>query len=289
VRSQYALRATVLFALFVLLAWTPCARAEAPSWDEWPVERNAQLLQGGEVRLGLFGLDIGLHDRLQLGTLWPTWLLLAPNAHAKLLIVDRDAVNFGLESSLFFVNLAYLRRLGLDDVRGQLFVWSAELMLDTRLSKRVLFGLGGSYSMTHITSDYNQQSYAGTGAYDSLFARGHLTMRAARRWWLIVEGDWILHQLSGAIANVDMRVSEDVELTGRVRAVTPPLEPWRAYAVTVTNEVRSGPFGLRIGVGYGTFILPRVRIVVPRLIPYVTFDAFIRFGGGRDEPQPEDV
>jgi hypothetical protein len=175
-----------------------------------------------------------------------------------------------------------------DDVRGQLLVASAELMLDVELSKRVLFGLGPSYSMTQLTSDYNQQSYAGTGAYDSLFARGHLTLRAARRWWVILEGDWILYQLSGAIATIDMRLNEDVELTGRVRAVTPPLDKWRAGAVTLTNEVRFGPFGLRVGIGYGNFVIPRVRIVVPRAIPYATFDAFIRFGGDDEEEPSED-
>jgi hypothetical protein len=277
-RRQHAL--VLLVALFACLAR---ARADAPSWDEWPVERNAQLLRGGELRLSLFGLDLGLHDRFQLGTLWPTWLLLAPNAHAKLLVIDTDALNLGVESSVFYVNLAYLHRLGVDEVRGQLLVASAELMLDLQLSKRVLFGLGNSYSMTHLTSDYNQRSYAGTGAYDSWFARGHLTLRAARRWWLIVEADWILYQLSGAIANVDTRVGEDIEITGRVRAVTPPLDRWRAGAVTVTNEVRFGPFGLRLGIGYGNFVLPRVRIVVPRAIPYATFDAFVRFGGASDE------
>ena len=278
-----------LIVLAALLAWLPRAHGDAPSWDEWPVERNAQLLRGGEVRLSLFGLDVGLHDRVQLGTLWPTWLLLAPNAHAKLLIVDRSAAHLGLEASVFYVNLAYLNRLGVEDVRGKLLVASAELMLDLRLSKRVLFGLGPSYSLTQLTSDYNQQSYAGTGAYDSLFARGHLTLRAARRWWVILEGDWILYQLSGAIANVDMRVNDDVEVTGRVRAVTPPLDRWRAGAVTLTNEVRFGPFGIRIGVGYGNFVIPRVRIVVPRAIPYGTFDAFIRFGGGSEDEDEGDA
>lgn len=273
-----SLHALIWFvALFVAL---PRARADAPSWSEWPVERNAQLLEGGEIRLGIFGLDFGLHDRFQLGTLWPTWFLLAPNLHAKLLVIDTEPVDLALESSAFYFNLEHLNRVGVDDVRGHLLVASGELTLDFHLGKRALFGLGGTYSLTDATSDYNQRRYAGTGAYDSLIARAHLTLRAARRWWLIIEGDWTVYQLSGVIADVDTRLSEDVEVTGRVRAITPPLDRWRAGAVTVTNEVRFGPFGVRVGLGYGNWVLPRVRIVVPRAIPYVTFDAFIRFGGG---------
>jgi hypothetical protein len=49
-----------LVALMLLLAAPSRA---APPAHEWPVERNAQQLAGGEWKLGLAGVDVGLHRR----------------------------------------------------------------------------------------------------------------------------------------------------------------------------------------------------------------------------------
>lgn len=271
-----------LIALLTLASLAGSARADsAPPANEWPVERNAQQLHAAEWKLGLFGVDVGVHERLQLGTLWPTWVLLGPNLHAKALLVARHGFQFSAEASAFYLNLAHLRWYGLDDVTGHFIAVPVELFLDKQVTPRLLLGLGAGYSVIHTSPRYDPKSFSGAAAYDSLLLRGHLTGRVGPKVWIVVELDWVLHQLGAAAGSIDTQLTDYIHARGRATAIGKPIEPARGGAITTSIVVRARHFGFRFGIGFGNFVMPRVKLVVPLAIPFFTLDIYTRFGGRR--------
>ncbi|HEY6878637.1 MAG TPA: hypothetical protein VI299_11495, partial [Polyangiales bacterium] len=85
---------------------------------EWPIERNAQQLGAKEWKIGLFGLDVGVHRRMQVGTLWPTWAIGGPNVHLKAQLLNLRGWSLAGELSLFYLRLEHLRWYGVRDVAG---------------------------------------------------------------------------------------------------------------------------------------------------------------------------
>jgi hypothetical protein len=259
------------------LAALICLFTCAAHAQEWPIERNAQLLAGGELKLGLFGIDVGLHHRVQLGTEWATWVLGGPNIHLKLLLVDHHDWKLAVDTSFFYVNLDHLKWFGVDDVRGHLMVLPVELFLDKQLHPRWLLGLGSGYAATHTSPKYDPNSIRGAGAYDTWFAHGSAHFRAHPRLWLLLEVDWILHQRAAASASFERELDDYTTVNGRAHVKASTIEAGRGGAITLSLVVHVHRFGLRFGVGYGNFVLPRTRLVVPDAIPYLVFDLFGRF------------
>ncbi|HEY6879611.1 MAG TPA: hypothetical protein VI299_16405, partial [Polyangiales bacterium] len=106
--------------------------------------------------------------------------------------------------------------------------------------------------------------------------------RVHPKLWLVTELDWVLLQTAGAVGHVDTQLSDAIHVTGKVSSVGDPINPARGGALTVSLVVRARRFGLRFGVGYGNWVLPRLRVPVPVALPFVVMDIFGRFGG---EPQ----
>lgn len=147
----------------VASAQPPAVRA--PAADEWPIERNAQQLRANEWKIGLFGLDVGVHSHVQLGTLWPTWAIAGPNVHLKTLFLARHGWSFGGELSFFYLWLNHLRWYGVDGVDGRVAVLPIELLVDKQVRPHLLLGLGTGYSISHASPQYNPQDLRGAGSY----------------------------------------------------------------------------------------------------------------------------
>ncbi|MET0286747.1 MAG: hypothetical protein ABW352_19860 [Polyangiales bacterium] len=260
------------------MLWALSASAQPPA-SEWPVERNARQLAGGEWKLGLFGVDVGLHRRLQLGTQWATWAVAGPNLHLKLMLVEHRGWQLALDSSFFHVKLDNLRWFGLEDLTGRLTVFPVELFVDKVVHERWLLGIGTGYALTHASPRYDLDQFSGAGAYDSWIAHGSATWRALPHLWLVGELDWILHQRTAAAGSFEARIDDYTSIEGRARLGGAAVEAARGGAITLSMVLHARRFGLRFGLGYGNFVLPRTRLVIPDAIPYFVFDLYGRFGG----------
>ena len=254
-------------------------RADAPPASEWPIERNAQTLGRREWTVGLWGFDGGATDWLQIGTLWVPWGLAAPNIHLKARLFHRGQWTMSTELSFFAVNLDNLAWYGQDDLSGRLYDLPLGLALDWEAHPRLLVGLSTSYAPIMTTPPFDATGLKGSGAYDTFVLSGHLTARAAPRWWLVAEADWVLYQGLVAVGDVSGQTDDYTTVSGSAQADVAPISPGRGGAITLSSIVRAGSFGFRIGGGYGNWVVPRLRGAFPDRIPIVLFDIYARFGG----------
>jgi hypothetical protein len=279
VRRLVPVGATLTLLLAFWSACTGVARADAPSASEWPVERNAQALGRREFKIGLWSFDGGITDWLEVGTLWAPWVLVSPNIHVKSRLLHRGPWSLAAEVTFLTLDFEHLDWFGYDDLSGRLYLLPATLAVDVEAHPRVLVGLSATYSAVHSTPRFDATDAGGTGAYDTLYASGHLTARASDRWWIVTELDWVLFQGLVAIGDLDTQTDDFTTVTGSASANVDAIAPGRGGDIAVSAVYRGGNFGLRFGVGYGNWVVPRLRLVVPKGIPFLLFDVFARFGG----------
>jgi len=274
-----ALTALALATALTLAGPPAGARADAPPASEWPVERNAQALGRREWKIGLWGFDGGATDWLEIGTLWVPWLVVSPNVHLKSRMLHRGAWSLALELSFLTLDFEHLDWYGYDELSGRLYVVPASLYVDVEAHPRLLVGLSATYGAVHTTPNFDSGEADGTAAYDTLFVAGHLTARASPRWWIVTEATWVLYQGLGAIGRVQGQPDDFTTVSGSATADVEAIEPGRGGSLAVSAVYRSRRFGLRFGVGYGNWAVPRLCLVVPNAIPFALFDIFARFGG----------
>lgn len=256
------------------------------SYDEWPVERNAQQLQQREWKIGFSGLEVGAHDRLQIGTLWIPWIAGGFNLHAKVGIVQRERWRFAFETTALTMNLSNLAWYGIEGVSGRLSLVPFELRADYKAHKRVQLGLGTTYAFAYTSPEYNAEDARGAGEYDTWMLSGHVTARASKRLWVITEVDWVLWQSAAASGEVTTSVDAFTSVHGEARGETEAIEAFRGGAALITLVTRAKRFGFRLGIGYGNAVIPRIRTAIPTAIPFGTIDIFARFGGKWAEDDP---
>jgi hypothetical protein len=267
--------------LTVALAWRTPARAYH---DErtLPVDDTAYTLRQGEFQLGVLFQHIGVLPRVQLDFVLAGYMLGAftdvflPNLSAKLRIFDLGQVSFGAS-----VGLAYARfRPSSPETgtRADLAIVPASLYLSWRPARAFIGSI--DFSGTWVKSLAGTDDVAtsdelqGAATVSSFSTGANLIFPLTRVFALTVGGRVLLYQTPVTVSsNTRVDSHTNVELNGEVTVENADF----AWQVVPGAFFSWGTFNLRAGLGYGSFFLPRLGLVVPKKTIVPELEASFRF------------
>jgi hypothetical protein len=242
-------------------------------------DETAYTLPARDLRLGLWKVEYGILDSLDVGTYWWVWFLKVANAKIKWRWYFEDPWAFALKLEAFHVDTADLGHLDEDLGTGSLSILSAESFVSHRFSDQLT--LSGSLIYTHVWIDgeINVEAFDGTaaGAVDNLQMTVTGEYRLSEVTALLIHARYLafqrLHGRGYVRLDPDEYTSVEIHGGGKRDAFDFP----HAWSVTPAVAFSWGVFNLRGGVGYGHWSVPGLNFVkkkrgwLPELDVYFVF------------------
>ncbi|MBH24256.1 MAG: hypothetical protein CMH57_07365 [Myxococcales bacterium] len=254
--------------------WVATPAAAEHTADEQITDSTAYTLRDGEARVGLWKVEYGLLDRLDLGTYtWP-WL-------AKIASLSGKYEWYRSESWSVANKLSVLR-LDLQDWSEEsepavFQVVPVEMGVSYRFNESWTLSVEGIYTNVSAEGSYNEDDLNGAAAVTNF------------QWTSTVEWRWtetlavLLHLrslafqgTSGSGSSVTMPDAyTTVEVYGEAQSDVLDVEG--ASSATLILHWAWSTFNLRVGLGYGNWSLPGVNFVLPEKTYIPEFDLFWRW------------
>jgi hypothetical protein len=262
--------------LVVFLTASPAHARHTPGQDS--TDDTAFVMPPGQVRLGLWKLEVGVTDGVQLGTYVVPWLAWAfdvnlANATVKFRLLERDAFALSLR-----VNALYVQK-DLGDVPFRIWALPMELVASFRRSEAVIIHAGVTGTYMQLSGVYEPEEYGvlqGAVAANSLQAFAMLEYRMSRTTALLVHGRLIGHQTVSGNASGTFMVNErtTVDVAGHASADV-PLD----LGGNVGGAVHWSwdHLNLRLGASYGNYVVPAINLVIPVTLFIPEIDIYFRF------------
>jgi hypothetical protein len=266
-----------------LTAGATPARADHTA-DERLTDEMPYILRPGEVRAGLWKLEVGLWgnevlDRLQLGTYtwpWLVWATGAPfgNAYLKGEVWQRGPWSATAGAGLLYVDL------GFDDQDASFTIVPIEAHVGYRVGDRITLAGGAIYTAVTLSGQFESEGsdfFRGAAGVSNVQIPLTVEWRWSERTALVSQARFVAYQDTAADGfarfQLDERTTVDVVATGE----SDVLDPARALALSTDFAWSWRTFNLRAGVTYGNYNVPVVNFVVPTKIWFPNFDLYWRF------------
>jgi hypothetical protein len=264
-----------------LLAWRSPARAYHDERTP-PVDNTAYTLRQGEFQLGVLFQHIGIVPRVQLDFVLAGYMLGAftdvflPNLSAKVRIFDIGKVSFGASAGLAYAR--FRPSSPETGTRADLAIVPASLNLSWRPSRAFIgsIDLSGTWVKSLAGTDdiATSDQLQGAATVSSFSAGTNLIFPLTRVFAVYVGGRLLLHQTPVRVSsNTRVDSHTTVEVNGEVKVENADF----AWQVVPGVFFSWGTFNLRAGLGYGSFFLPRLGLVVPKKTIVPELEASFRF------------
>lgn len=266
----------------LLLASSLLPRAAHAYHDEEHglLDDTAHTLKGGELRLGLFEQNLGLHRYVQIGTETLPWVVgvflrsVTPNLNAKVGLVRSRGFDASLRASVFYAHVAASGSEA--EGSGSLWIVPVSLTTSTRLLKPL---------WVHTEATGTWIGAGGRAEAQSLSVRGAALARSVQ-FGLMLEARVnrvLAFTLRGRMETstrptlIRSRSEEgavtqlDADVTIAPRFTHPPMVGILGVALSWKH------FNLQLGMGYGNLFLPSLRVPIPGAYPVPDGSLFFRF------------
>jgi len=263
-------------AVVAALASAPdAARAYHDDETEIVVD-TAHTLDRGEVRLGLWRLDWGVLDAVDLGTYTLVWAVPLPNAQIELRPWRDGRWALSFRTGLYYTDSDWLYWLDTDSTFSA-GIWPFELYFTAPLSRRWALTFLSAWTTVFLQGTYDPDEFLGAAAVDNLQLGLSVEWRASRVVALVLSLRWLAFERARGDARF---VSHPDELTTIeiVGAASLQGESVRNAAHLMLSSVLSWEsFNLRIGVGAGNYNVPSLNLMLPDKSLIGELDLYFRF------------
>lgn len=244
------------------------------------IDYTAHSLNGGELRLGLFEQNVGIHRYVQVGTETLPWLAslflrsVAPNVNVKLGLVRSKPFDLSLRGAVYY---AYLAAEHSDAAgRGDLWLLPVSLYTSSRLLPWLSVHTEATFTWLAAGAkvDVEELSVRGTGISNSLQLGAMLEARVNPVVAVTLRGrlqpytsPTVVRSRSGEADS--FQLDADAKLSSNLSHV--PLNVIAGLALSWKNV------NLQFGMGFGNYFIPSFGVPIPgaRLVPDGSF--FVRF------------
>jgi len=274
----HARAARVAPALTLVVALAGVA-SEAHAYHDEETEivvDTAHVLSAGEVRLGLWRLDVGIADAVDVGTYTWLWLVPFPNAQVKWRIVRDGRWGFAVRTGAYYLDSSFLWWTDIDSDFSAGIV-PFELWFTAPLAERWALTLGSAWTTVFLTGSYDPDEFAGTAAVDNLQFQVSVEWRLSRVTALLLTTRWLAFERARGDAAVVRQLDDftTVEVAG---AASIQGESVRNAAYLMLSSVFSWQsVNLRVGIGAGNYNLPSINLMLPRKSVVAELDLYFRF------------
>ncbi|MEL6180782.1 MAG: hypothetical protein AAFS10_17605 [Myxococcota bacterium] len=268
-------RVLCLVSTLVLMGISHPALAEHTE-EEQITENTAYTLRDGEIRLGLWKVEYGVLDRVDIGSYTFPWLLRIASLTGKYEWYRGEHLSISNKLSVFRWDLRQLQSAEIEDpVIFQIV--PVEMAASYRFNESWTLSVEGIYTNVSVEGSYNEDDLNGAAAVTNFQWTSTLEWRLSERFALLLHGRSLAFQATDAAASSTIMVDPytTVEVVGD--GETDALNVEGASSVSLIAHWAWSTLNLRLGLGYGNWSLPLVNFVLPTRTPIVHLDLFWRW------------
>jgi len=250
----------VRLAMSLLLLLVPLASTWAKHSDQTPItDGTAHTLNAGEVRVGLFNVETGLFDRLELGTIHLLWLAKVSNLYSKVRIFQSEDISVSLSGGISWVNA---REYSDENPDVTIYAVNGGVFF-TKLVEPYTLSLGLVVTeLGHTDLSAQDVDLNGAGKGTSGLIRPQVQYRLSERTAFVLDGNIQLFQRYEVAASSGMQLNERVryDVYGNTE-----VDLSEGLTANITSSVvwSWDTFNLRLGYRYGDFSVPVYDILIP--------------------------
>lgn len=244
------------------------------------VSGTAFLLNQGEWLVGLFRLDYGVMEQLQIGTYTMPWLVVFPNIQFKMLAFQNERWAVSIRPGLFYEDFELPRKLygiGPQSTDIKLWIIPLEGYVSLVIRDRFMLTLAAVYTAIAGKGHYNPDDYKGTAAAANAQVGLGFQWRVNHVTALTLQARYVAFQSATGVGSVTIDVDDATSADVRARGSANAADASNGYSVAASALFSWQTFNLRVGGGYGNYNIPGMNLVIPKRYPFPVFDAFWRF------------
>lgn len=245
-----------------------------------PVSGTAFLLNQGEWQVGLFRVDYGAMEQLQIGTYTMPWLVVFPNIQFKMLAFQNERWAVSLRPGLFYEDFELPRKIygiGPESTDIKLWIIPLEGYVSAVIKERFTLTLAAVYTAIAGKGSYNPDDYRGTAAAANAQIGLGFQWRVNHVTALTFQARYVAFQSATGVGNVTMDVDDATSADVRARGSANAADASNGYSFAASALFSWQTFNLRVGAGYGNYNIPGMNLVIPKRYPFPVFDLFWRF------------
>lgn len=269
------------------------ALLSSSAWADFtPEQRQSDFsafnMNRNEIRLGLFQEEYAIFDQWAVGTYLAPWIVMPivqgpiVNFYTKVELLDvvpRTGQRFAVatRATLLYANVDSFEVQGIDEGQFKATIlplsiigsyvfdktWTASL--EATFVQTWLNGDADSVGATEVAGAAAQRSFQ-LAAYGEMRLSRHVALNLVMRYAPWVED-----------LRVDSEIEVDASITTQVQASFDAPTSGTAWLVQPGVTFSWGIFNLQLGVGYGNFFVPSVRVVSAQQTIVPDLDLYFRF------------
>ncbi|MEZ4469149.1 MAG: hypothetical protein R3F60_02780 [bacterium] len=255
-----------------------CAATPAAAWhdEKTPAtDYSIYTLNAWEWRLGLFAMELGLRDDLQVGTYPLFWLLKLKNGTIKWRPWESDGRGIAAELGVFSLDLKDF----VDDPEAgkeyPRFIAVPFYVTGSSRHDDFTFSAGLAFTWVNFSGTADAADLEAIGGASTIMFRPSIEWRLSRSFALVTEGRVkIYERYSGrVVTSYEIDDESSIDVYGTAGAEVEGAKGNISLSAFWSWET----FNLRLGASYGHFAVPVVNVFVPVVTWAPVVDMFWRF------------
>jgi hypothetical protein len=228
-------------------------------------------------KIGMFSVEYGIADGLQMIT-WPFWWhVLAPSGGLEWRFINTPIYAMSLSATGLYVSSRPLQLIFDTLPTADLGIIPADLIGTWRLGEDWTLSFGNELTTVILSGDYDEDAFQGTAAVTNLQSHATVEWRVSRVVALQIHGRYLVFQTVRANTQVTVEPDDFTTITAAAAGKTDALDFPHAYQIVPGVHLSWETFNLTAGLGYGNFVIPAVNFVLPNRGVVPRLDIYWRF------------
>lgn len=257
-----------------------CSDASAHHDDPEHPQRTdgtAYTVPGGMHKIGLFSVEYGFTDDLQMIT-WPFWWhILAPNFGLEWRFVNTDIFDMSFGATGLYVSTRLLTLIFDTLPIADIIIVPADLAGSFVLHEDWTLTVGGLFTGVQLFGSFNDDDFVGAAAVSNLQAHTTLEWKINPTVALTLHGRYLIFQTTKVASEVDLPIDDFTSIHAAGVATSDIFDFPHAFQIVPGVHLSWETFNLTAGLGWGNYIIPAINFVLPRRGPVPQVDIYWRF------------
>lgn len=267
----------MLLGAAVLTASRPAAGYHDDASKPQSTDRSAYTVPQGMHKIGLFSIEYGLADGLELIT-WPVWWqLLSPNAGLEWRFVNTGKFAMSAALSGQYLSTRPWTAFFPDWQPADIGIIPLELLGSWRFHPSWTWSFGGLLTAVTLSGSFEEEAFQGAAAVTNLQAHTTFEWRLGRVVALQLHGRYLVFQTTKASAQLDLHPDEYTTIRAAAGGKTNVLDFPKAFQLVPGAHFSWETFNLRLGLGFGNYVVPAINFVLPNRSLVPELDLYWRF------------
>jgi hypothetical protein len=271
----------LLVALVLLLAALSVDAHAYNDDDDKPqlTDRTAYTVPKGMHKIGVFSVEYGLTDDLQMITWQFWWHILAPNGGLEWRFIKTPLYSMSASITGLYVTTRPLTLIFEDLPIADLGIVPVDLIGTWRLGKESNWSLtwGNELTPVFLAGTFDDEAFQGAVNLTNLQSHATLEWRVSRVVALQLHGRYLVFQNARAATEIETKPDDFTTIRAGAVVKSDIFDFPHAFQLVPQVHLSWETFNLVLGLGYGNYIIPAINFYLPTRGVVPKIDLYWRF------------